>query len=153
MKRNTLHPLSDYFMRHINLLCVILLRTTHLAFRLLRFYGELLRPMFRASSQVVDPRLQSFRPPIEMHRRQRAIIRVLHPQIQALTLTYIRPAVRRHINNMFHRNLPDRLIFIFDVLRQPLYVLDAPLVRNNTVFQIGIPQSQFDQVFHQKLVG
>ncbi len=120
---------------------------------ILRLNGELLGPVFPSPAQIVDARFQPFGPTIEMHRRKRIVRGVLNPQIQALALANERPAFRRHIYHMTHWYLPHRLVPLFHIRRQILYVLDATLVRDDVVFQLRIPQTQRNEFAHQILVG
>ncbi len=118
------------------------LRATHLAlFVLLRFDRKLLSPMLRTSSQVIDAGLQPFRPSVKVHRRQRIVVGVFLPQIQALALADERTSVRGHIDHVSHGNLPNRLVLLFNVFGYILDMLHTTLVCNNVIFHFSVPDT------------
>ena len=109
--------------------------------------------MFTPPAQIIDARFQPLRPTIKMHRCERIISRVLYPQIQALALANKGPSIRRHINNMAHRDFPHRLVSLFHLLRQIINMLNTALVRNDVVFELRVPQTHINQLAHQIFVG
>ena len=69
-----------------------------------------LRNLRRRPRPQVVRRLQPLLPRIHVHRRQLPDVRALQKQIQRLALIDERPALRRHIDQRPHRNLPRRPI-------------------------------------------
>ena len=47
-----------------------------------------------------------------MHGGERAIVRVLDPEVQALRLAHECPAVRGHVDQVAHRHLPHGLVLV-----------------------------------------
>ena len=103
----------------------------------------------RLGAQIVHARLQTLVPRVKVHRRQFAVVGVLHVDVERLRLINKRAAVRRHVNQVLLTYLPHGPIQILDVLRNLVDALHGAIVRNQLVFQTGRPNAQLDQVRQQ----
>ena len=129
------------------------LRRAHLArFDLVWIDGELLGLVLGLTPQIVDARLEPPLPPVKVHRSQRLVVGVFDPQVEALRLADERPPVRRHVDELAHRNLPDDLVLLLNSVGDALDLLDAPPIQDDVVLQLLRPEPQVDELAHQVLV-
>ena len=87
-----------------------------------------------------------------MHRRQLVVGRILHPQIQTLTLANIWTPVCRHIDDELHRYFPDCFVLVLEVLRN-VEVLDRTVVLDDAVFDFLGPLVECQKVTLEVFVG
>jgi len=85
--------------------------------RLDRFNRKLLGSGRRPGPQIINTRLESFSPCIDVHTAECLEVGIRQKQVQGLTLANVGSSVRRHINQDLLLDFPHRLEDTLNILR------------------------------------
>lgn len=111
--------------------------------------GELNGLGSRASPKVVHSGLQPLLPSIEVHAGQLAHRWGSEVHIQTLALANERATVGSEVQNLLLGDFPDSLVDSFDVVGNVGNGLYRPIVGDNHVLHIIVPQTEIDEVAEQ----
>ena len=103
-------------------------------------------------AQVVHTRLQALLPGVEVHGRQFAHVGGFHKQVERLGLVNKQSAIRSHVDDVAHGNLPNRLVQFLDVGRNGIDVLDGTVAGHDGIFHLLVPKTELNQVQQEVLV-
>ena len=84
-----------------------------------------------------------------MHHGHPRALRVRHVQVEALRLADVRAAADRQLDERLLWNLPDRLVDLFDPVRNFLDTLYRAIVRDKLVLDVWSPKVKCDKIPHQ----
>ena len=82
-----------------------------------------------------------------MHRGQLAEVGVFHEQVKGLRLINEITALTTHVYDIFHAELPSRLVEFFDVFRNALNLLNRSVGAHELLLHSLIPQSAIYKIF------
>ena len=105
-------------------------------------YRELNGIHSRFGPQIVHPCFQTGFPGLEMHGCQFGVVRILHEEVQGLRLIDEIASMSRHVNDVFHAHFPNRLVEVFQFLRNRFNVLNGTIGPHDVLFHVIVPKAQ-----------
>lgn len=100
-------------------------------------------------TQVVHARLQALLPSVEVHARELTNTGGLQVDVQALTLANEGTTVGSEVEDLLLADLPDCLVDRLDVVGDAVDALDRPVVGDDHVLHLVIPELQVDELAKQ----
>jgi hypothetical protein len=69
--------------------------------------------------------------------------------VQALALTDEGPTISGEVENLLLTDLPDSLVDRLDIIWNTRNALDRPIVSNDHIFHVLVPEAKVDEFFEQ----
>ena len=96
--------------------------------------------------EIVHARLQALLPAVEVHARELAHCWCLEVDVEGLGLANVRATIRREVDNLLLRDLPDGLVDRLDLRGDVGNVLDRSVMSDDEVLHVIVPETEINEL-------